>query len=117
MSARSAPVGTSSPPRSREAVLSLLVGMASVVVGLSPWLVSGGRLPLQNLGAAGAAPDEMPFVLLPFSQYALTLIVAVIVIGSALAGGIVRVARRRRPGLSATPAVVGVLLIQVAAVT
>lgn len=52
----------------------LAIGAVSAVLGLLPWLITGMRLPLQNLWAADTAPDAMPIVLLPFSQYALSLI-------------------------------------------
>ncbi|MDJ0378729.1 hypothetical protein [Cryobacterium sp. PH31-L1] len=63
----------------------LVVGMLAAIVGLLPWLVTGMHLPIQNLWAADSVPEDMPIALLPFSQYTITLVVAVVVTGSALA--------------------------------
>lgn len=65
-------------------------GAAAAVLGLTPWIATGMRLPLQNLWAA-VPPDEMPRVLLPFNQYAITLLLGLIVTGYAIAGLLVRV--------------------------
>lgn len=72
------------------------IGVAAAVVGLLPWIITGMRLPLQNLWAADTLPAEMPFVLLPFSQYSVTLIAAIMVVGAAIAGGVARVTRSRQ---------------------
>lgn len=98
---------SSAPPR-------LLVGVASgalaAVVGLLPWLITGLRLPLQNLWATDTT--DMPLALLPFSQYSLILLVAVVVVGSALAGLAARLGRTRGVGvLGATVGAVGVQLV------
>lgn len=73
------------------------------------------RLPLQNLWAADTLPADMPIALLPFSQYYLSLIVALIVIGSTVAGIVGRAtsATNRRVALFALGG--GVLLVQVIA--
>ncbi len=63
-------------------VLYVLAGMASAIAGLVPWLITGIRLPVQNLWSTTVFPGQMPFALLPFSQYALFLIAALIVVGS-----------------------------------
>jgi hypothetical protein len=83
-----------------------LVGVTTAIVGLLPWLITGFRLPLQNLWAVAAMPDQMPRALLPFSQYAVTLIFALILAGSALAGIVLRVLLARHPLLPARPRVV-----------
>jgi hypothetical protein len=65
--------------------LYVLMGVGAAVAGLLPWIITGMRLPLQNLWAdegAGLA-EPMPFVLLPFSQYFVTLLIGVIAVGSA----------------------------------
>lgn len=46
---------------------ALPVGAAAAVLGLLPWIVTGMRLPLQNLWAADTAPDQMPVAFLPMS--------------------------------------------------
>lgn len=98
--------------------LSLLVwfgmGVAGAVVGLLPWLVTGARLPLQNL-AADQSTTDTPFALLPFSQYFLTSIVALLVVGGASAGIAGRSLTARRPRFGAAALVGGVVLVQVVA--
>ncbi len=93
----------------------VLIGMGSAVIGLLPWLITGMRLPVQNLWATDAAPDELPLTLLPFSQYAITLIVALIVTGAAVAGIVARATRSRLPKRGVAAILSGVLVIQVVA--
>ncbi|GAA5202330.1 hypothetical protein GCM10025773_25200 [Microbacterium jejuense] len=93
-----------------------LIGLGAFLVGLLPWLATGMRLPLQNLWAASPGPDAMPVALLPFSQYYLTDLFALIVVGSVVAGIVARALRPRlaRGGI----AVLGgaVLLAQIVAI-
>ncbi|MEI5582655.1 hypothetical protein, partial [Agromyces sp. CCNWLW208] len=105
---RTRPLGAWIPP---------LIGVAAAVLGLLPWLVTGLRLPLQNLWAAETLPDDMPIVLLPFSQYALSLVAALLVIGAAAAGVAVRSLRLRlrMPRLGVLAAFVGLLATQAVA--
>ena len=91
-----------------------LIGAAGAVVGLLPWLVTGARLPLQNL-AADQSTTATPFALLPFSQYFLTTIVALLVVGGAAAGVTARALSHRRPRFGTTLLVCGVLAVQVIA--
>lgn len=93
-------------------VLYLLVGVASAILGLLPWLITGMRLPLQNLWALNTLPAEMPVALLPFSQYQLTVIVGVIVTGSAIAGVVARATRAQHPRFALMAIVVGVVAVQ-----
>ena len=67
-----------------------LAGAGIAVVGLLPWLAGGARLPLQNLWEGGI-PAEDPVVLLPFSQYYVTSIFALLVLAGAVAGVAARV--------------------------
>ena len=96
-------------------VLYVLAGMASAIAGLVPWLITGMRLPIQNLWASTVFPGQMPFALLPFSQYALFLIVALIVVGSAIAGIVARSTRAQHPRFAVLSLVVSVAVVQVAA--
>lgn len=105
-----------SEPRNLPWWTYLLLGAASAVAGLIPWLISGMRLPLQNLWATETLPDDMPIALLPFNQYALLQIVALIVTGAAIAGIVARATRRRRPRFGVAAMLAGVLVVQVAAV-
>ena len=93
----------------------VLIGVASAVFGLLPWLITGMRLPLQNLWATDAPPDQYPLVLLPFSQYAITLIAAIMIVGAAIAGIVARATRERLPRFGAAAIVIGVLAVQVIA--
>jgi hypothetical protein len=63
-----------------------LIALGAVVLGLLPWLVSGMRLPLQNLWARDTMPGDMPHALLPISQYAISTLLALIVVAWTIAG-------------------------------
>lgn len=90
--------------------------MLCAVVALLPWWVTGARLPLQNLWAVDALPDEMPIALLPFSQYALPALVGLPVMGAALGGLIIRVSHRGPDRRAAVWAALGSVAVQLAAV-
>ncbi|KQM80935.1 hypothetical protein ASE68_18145 [Agromyces sp. Leaf222] len=94
----------------------MLLGVASATLGLLPWLATGMRLPLQNLWQFDTMPEAMPIVLLPFSQYALTSIVGLVVVGSTVAGVVARALRRRMPRRGFAGLFAGVLAVQVVAV-
>lgn len=93
------------------------IGMGAALLGLLPWLVTGMRLPLQNLWAEATLPTDMPLALMPFSQYLITLIVSVLIVGAGVAGLTARMlgARVSRRGTGAL--LCGVLLIQTIAIT
>jgi hypothetical protein len=93
----------------------LAIGAGAAIVGLLPWLITGARLPLQNLWAADTLPGQMPIALLPFSQYSVTALVAVILIGSTIAGIAGRSVAGRHPGLALLALMGGVLLVQLIA--
>jgi len=93
----------------------LVVGIVAAILGLLPWLLAGLRLPLQNLWAITVSPENMPIVLLPFSQYALPLIVAMMVTGSAFAGVFARKTLAHQPRFALAAIVAGVLIVQLAA--
>ncbi|KQZ83259.1 hypothetical protein ASD56_13190 [Microbacterium sp. Root166] len=90
------------------------IGAGGAVAGLLPWLLSGARLPLQNLDVDGSSL-AMPIAMLPFSQYYLVTIVALLVVGGAAAGIAGRALAPRRPRHGTTALVLGVLLVQVLA--
>ncbi|WP_346957981.1 hypothetical protein [uncultured Arthrobacter sp.] len=95
----------------RDAVRGGLIGILAGLLGLGPWLITGAQLPLQNLWASEAAPNQMPLSLLPLSQYELTTIVALLTVGGAAAGLAVRLwspARRRLASWCAAAGVLGV---------
>ena len=87
----------------------VLAGAVAAVVGLGPWLIGGARLPLQNLWEGGI-PARAPIALLPFSQYAVTSIFALLVVGGALAGVAARVLVSRGGGRGSALRVGGGLL-------
>lgn len=91
------------------------LGLLAAVLGLTPWLVTGGTAPLQNLWATSTPPDEMPFVLLPFSQYHVTAIIGMIVVGAAVAGLVGRALRHRFSRGRFAALVVAVLVVQLVA--
>ncbi|WP_157156758.1 hypothetical protein [Diaminobutyricimonas sp. LJ205] len=90
----------------------LVIGAAAALVGLLPWLITGARLPLQNLWATPTSPEQMPIALLPFSQYELVVIVGLIVTGSAIAGVAARSVRARQSPHSLRMVLLGVLVVQ-----
>ncbi|MGN6444492.1 hypothetical protein [Amnibacterium sp.] len=93
----------------------LAVGVAAGAIGLVPWLIHGMRLPLQNLWVTAPPEDAWPLVLLPFSQYALSTLASLLVIGGALGGLGGRALRGERTGAQRAPLAAGVLLVQVVA--
>ncbi|WP_051025021.1 hypothetical protein [Arthrobacter sp. Rue61a] len=97
------------------AALGLLIGILAAALGLVPWWISGARLPLQNLWATQVMPGQMPLALLPLSQYEVLTIVALLTTGGAAAGFAIRVWSPVRRRLVTWCAIVGLLLVQVAA--
>jgi len=95
--------------------LPLLLGIGAGIVGLLPWLVHGMRLPLQNLWATAVTDAGSPVVLLPFSQYALSLLAAVLVVGGAVGGLVLRALPGERSARRVLLAAAGVLVVQVVA--
>jgi len=100
--------------RSPGPLLLALIGAVCAVLGLLPWIVTGMRLPIQNVWEGPPPADGMPIALLPFSQYAVTLIIAVLVTGSLAAGAVTRLLRHRT-GFRLWPVVLGVASVQVVA--
>ena len=99
-------------PKPVGSLIFLPIGAASAIIGLLPWLITGMRLPLQNLWATAAPPAGMPIVLLPFSQYSALLIVAMLLIGATIAGIVGRAMPARHPGPALVALMGGVLIIQ-----
>lgn len=97
-------------------VTAVGTGAAAALLGLLPWLLSGGRLPLQNLWADPTSSEEMPRALLPFSQYAVVLLLALVVVGYGAAGVALRAVgvRRAHPRVLAT--VAALLVVHLVAV-
>lgn len=87
-------------------------GVAAAIVGLLPWLLGGGTLPLQLLWAHSTLPDDMPFVLLPFSQYAIFLLLGLLGAGYVIAGVALRVYGARVTAARAWVTWAGVFAVQ-----
>lgn len=68
----------------------LTLGAVCGVAGLLPWFLQGAQLPLQNLWVDQSMSDDMPLVLLPFSQYYLGFLAGVMVIPWLLVGFMAR---------------------------
>ena len=102
-------------PRPMRVWYFFLIGVGSALVGLLPWLITGMRLPLQNLWASETLPDQMPVVLLPFSQYTITFVAGLIVTGAAIAGLVARATRARQPRRGFVAILIGVLTVQLIA--
>lgn len=75
-----------SSPKRIPAVAAVLVGVIAALLALLPWIATGMRLPLQNLWATPTLPADMPFALLPFSQYTLPSLFGLLALPGALAG-------------------------------
>lgn len=100
-----------------------LLSLAAALVGLLPWLVTGARLPEQELWTRPVPAGDMPIALLPFSRYALTQIFALLIVGTAVTGVVARGLRTRlsRRGLAVmlgtAPLVQAIAIAQAALVT
>lgn len=104
------------PPQWRGAFASLGIGLGSAVVGLLPWALTGMRLPLQNLWVAEIEPERMPIAWLPLSQYTVTIVLGLLVVGGAIAGLVARALADRLPARAPLSIAAGLLLVQVVAV-
>ncbi|RLK52959.1 hypothetical protein [Microbacterium telephonicum] len=102
----------SAAPQSRWLLFG--VGALAAVAALLPWLITGARLPLQNFWSE--IPSAVPVVLLPFSQYAVSLIFALLMVGSAAAGLAGRLLGARTARFGTTTLAAGVVLVQLLAV-
>lgn len=98
-------------PRLFSIWVCLGIGAGAALFGLLPWVVTGMRLPLQNLWASSDI-DSMPVAFLPFSQYAVSVLVGILVTGSALGGLAVRATRARQPRFGFLATLAGILVIQ-----
>lgn len=113
-------------------VIGLVVGLAATALGLLPWLLTGARLPLQNLSSDAPQPSElsqngsleldafMPFSLLPLSQYAVVETAAWLVMGGVIAGLAIWLFRKRLtidPWLASVGLLAGHLIVAVQAFT
>ncbi|HWS51333.1 MAG TPA: hypothetical protein VN241_10000 [Microbacterium sp.] len=107
--------GPTAARRDGRPLLGLTIGVVAALLGLIPGLIGGGHLPLQNLWATQTLPEDMPFALLPVSQYHATSLLALLLTGGVLAGLGVRWANRRVP-IAVWPAASGVALVHAIAI-
>jgi hypothetical protein len=98
-------------PRPGAWAMALPVGILAAMVGLLPWWVTGARLPLQDLWEGTVRAAAMPITLLPFSQYFVVLIFALLIVGAAAAG--IGGRALRVGGWGVLLLVAGVLLVQI----
>ena len=91
--------------------MALLIGVFCAVLGLVPGWITGAKLPLQNLWANQVMPDQMPFSLLPLSQYEVLSLIALLTTGGAAAGLAVRLWNPNHRRAATWWAVGGVLLV------
>ena len=110
-----APAAKDSSVRQVGALACVGIGVAAAVVALLPWLATGARLPLQNLWAEPTLPGDMPRALLPFGQYAIALILSLIVVGYGAVGIAVRALRPRLPDRAVLAAGSGAVAVHVVA--
>ncbi|WP_192815791.1 hypothetical protein [Arthrobacter sp. TB 26] len=103
------------PGAGKVVAVSFLIGLLAGLLGLAPWLLTGARLPLQNLWGTQVLPAQMPLALLPLSQYEATTLVALMTTGGAAAGLAVRLWSPARRRLAMWCAAGGVILVQVTA--
>ncbi|MGO4592556.1 hypothetical protein AB4Z18_01915 [Leifsonia sp. 2TAF2] len=113
-SSRRGPTAASAHGRAESLVMGGALGFASGIIGLLPWLLKGGRLPLQNLWQTETPPDAMPFAMLPVSQYSATTLLVLLLVGGVLAGGVTRLLRGTGR-VEAWSVSAGLLLLQLAA--
>jgi len=104
--------GKASAVRHLSLWVSALIGVGAAGIGLLPWLIQGMRLPLQNLWAVETSPVAMPIALLPFSQYALTTLIGLMVVGAAAAGLVARVLRARMTRRGAVAMFLALITVQ-----
>jgi hypothetical protein len=97
------------------AFIAFGVGILAAALGILPWLIGGGTLPLQNLWVADTPWNDMPFALLPVSQYAATAIFVLLLMGGVFAGLAVHIIARRG-SFAAWPAALGLFAVQLVAV-
>ena len=115
-----APAGFSEPeppkaPQWRGAFASLGIGVASALLGLLPWLLSGMRLPLQAMWAFPALPEQMPIAFLPLGNQTITAVLGMLVVGGATAGLTARALKHRLPTRAPLSIAAGLLFVQIVA--
>ena len=93
------------------------IGVVAAAVALLPWMVTGMRLPLQNLWAEPTLPADMPVALLPFSQYAVAQLLSLLVVGYGVAGLVVRALGTRLPRRAVPAVAAGALAVHLVAAT
>ncbi len=96
---------------------SILIGVVGAIVGLLPWLATGARMPVQNIWDSSGPPEHMPLTLMPLSQYHVVSAVALVVVGSGIAGIVVRWSAARGKHAQRWWVWAGAAIVQVVALT
>jgi hypothetical protein len=73
-------------PQQSNRLAGFALGVVAVAAGITPWIAGGGILPVQNLWRTEVQRYQMPFSLLPVSQYYATSMFVLIVMGGVFAG-------------------------------
>jgi len=92
------------------------IGIGCTLLGLFPWLITGMRLPLQNLWNRATLPDDMPRALLPMNQYAISTLVGLIVLPYVVAAVVRRIITHRLPDGGARSLVLTIVAAQLLAI-
>ncbi|MFC4138569.1 MULTISPECIES: hypothetical protein [unclassified Microbacterium] len=101
-------------PQQSNALAGTALGIVAVAAGIAPWIAGGGILPVQNLWRTEVQRFQMPFSLLPVSQYYATSMFVLIVMGGVFAGLARRILART---WAAWPIALGVLIGHIVVVT
>ncbi|UJP09355.1 hypothetical protein L2X99_13050 [Microbacterium sp. KUDC0406] len=101
-------------PQQSNALAGTALGVVGVAAGIAPWIAAGGILPVQNLWRTEVQKFQMPFSLLPVSQYYATSMFVLIVMGGVFAGLARHILART---WAAWPIALGVLIGHAVAVT
>src|SRR6478735_5975684 len=113
------PDATKASPRAElrpvHALAAASFGVLAAFIGLLPWIATGMRLPLQNLWDSELLPESMPRALIPLSNYFVVSTSAMLVVGAALGGLAVVLARMRGRAMRAGYVLAGVLGLQLGA--
>ncbi|GAA2560335.1 hypothetical protein HD598_001402 [Neomicrococcus aestuarii] len=116
MSPTSTSTAASTSSRGLAIFTGLVLGQIGTTIALLPHLLSGGLMLLQNLWIRETLPEDMPFSMLPLSQYALLELVGILAVAATITGCLpyfVMPARRRSVTLGASLGVALGLLISI----
>lgn len=96
-------------------LLAVLLGVLSAALGLAPWIIMRAELPVQNLSLSGGIPEPAPWALLPFGQYEVLRLLALLYFGGLIAGMTTRYLVARGWMVSSLGVTAGLLAVQLLA--